>query len=201
MKIIGLTGQSGSGKSMVSEILRSHGYTVINADGVYHSLITKDSPLSVQLADRFGVGILTDGEIDRKKLSKLVFSSQESLNDLNRITHKAVIEKTEEILSHRLDCGDTAVFYDAPQLFEAGFDSRCDHIIAVLADDDIRLSRIEKRDGIDRDDILKRFANQKSADFFEKNCDILIYNNGTVSELEKKTADACLYMGLKWERL
>ncbi len=188
MKIIGLTGQSGAGKSAVADILISNGYSVLNADKIYHSLISVGSQLSSCLATEFGNDILSNGAVDRKKLSNIVFNDMEALKKLNTITHSAVIKETERQIALLEKDGHDVVFYDAPQLFESGFDKRCDHIIGVLSDENIRLHRIIDRDGLDEESVLNRFRNQKTEDFFKKNCDILIYNNGEAAELEKKVA-------------
>ncbi len=200
MKIIGLTGQSGAGKSTVAKMISEHGYTVINADEVYHQLLKPNSELCLKLAEKFGEQILKNGEVDRKTLSKIVFSDNKKLQDLNRITHKYIIDQTLRIISELDAKGEVAVFYDAPQLFEAGFDKNCDNIIAVLADEEIREKRIIERDGIKSEDVKMRFNSQKSVDFFTENCDILVYNNGGTDALEKSVEDAMLCMGLKWEK-
>ncbi len=200
MKIIGLTGQSGAGKSSVAQMICSHGYAVINADEVYHSLIGANTPLSMRLAGYFGSEILNDGAVDRKTLARIVFSDPEALSKLNEITHRYVIAQTERIISAYEAEGVDTVFYDAPQLFEAGFEHRCEHIMAVLADTDIRIERICTRDGITREDARRRCDNQKTAEFFEKHCDILIYNNGDMDGLSLQLKSAAVKMGLKWEK-
>ncbi len=198
MKIIGLTGHSGAGKSTAAHIISDHGYTVLNADEIYHGLIGKDAPLSDQLAEVFGDEILKDGAINRTVLSKIVFSDSDALKTLNEISHAAVISETERLITELEKNGENTVFYDAPQLFEAGFDSRCAHIIAILAHEDVRLHRIMTRDKLDSESVLRRFKNQKTEDFFKRNCDIIIYNDRGVAELEDALANAARIMELKW---
>lgn len=200
MKIIGITGQSGAGKGSVGKILSQHGYCVIDADEVYHSLLYKNSELCICLSEIFGKEILQNGVVDRKKLANIVFSDKEKLNELNKITHAYVKKRINELTKERVTAGDKAVFVDAPQLFEADMQYGCDHVVGVVADREIRSERISQRDGLSKNEIEKRFSNQKSEEFFKKNCDFVIENNGTEECLYVQTEKVCREMGLLWEK-
>ena len=193
MTIIGLCGGSGAGKGIVAKKFALYGIPSIDADAVYRDISVAGSPLLEELKLAFGKSIITsEGELDRRALASLVFSEAgriERLPILNRITHKAVIEETERRISDLAEKGLSAVIFDAPQLFESGFNARCDKIISVIADKEIRLSRIMNRDSITRERALSRIESQLSDEFFCKNSDFIIVNNGDVEQLGTAVAE------------
>lgn len=189
MLIIGITGPSGSGKGAVSGYLYSKGFKTIDADAVYHDLITPPSPCIDELVAVFGKGILLDsGYLDRKALARLVFGGEnrEKLSLLNKITHKYVIERINEILSDYKKSGVTACVIDAPLLIEAGIHKDCDLTISVLAQRNTRTERIMGRDGIDRAAAERRISSQKHDDFYKDNTDEVVYNDGDITSLIAK---------------
>ena len=164
MTIIGLTGTMGSGKSTGSAILRSKGYYVFDSDEMSRKLTEKGSPVLDIIAERFGEEMIgEDGELDRRKLAAVVFSDQEEKAALQRIVTDRVCERirelTDELRSGAADDERPAVFFDVPLLFECGLDSCMDQNWCVTADDETRIKRIMKRDGITREEILARFRN------------------------------------------
>lgn len=185
MKVIGVTGGSGSGKSVACRYLASRGGKLIDCDKVYASLVDRPSECTAALANAFGKVILKpDGSLNRKMLSDIVFKSdnREKLDLLNRTVHPSVIEEVKRIIQ---DSSDSTYFLiDAPQLFEAGADKICDTTVYVTADEDKRLERIRKRDGISMQDAKRRLDSQHSDVFFKSKCDHTVYNNGTEQELE-----------------
>ncbi len=180
--IIGVCGKSGSGKSTFCDIVSKRGYTVIDTDAIYHSLIADgDSECTKALCARFGDGILTGGVIDRSKLRQIVFADKDALNDLNAISHEYVIKKVEDIIdAHR---NEKMIFVDVPLLFECGFNMRCDKTLCVFADRDVCISRICERDGISRDAAAERLSKQHDR---KNECDIAVENNGDAFELGQK---------------
>ncbi len=186
MLIIGITGPSGSGKGAASSYLYSKGAKIIDADAVYHSLITPPSPCIDELVSAFGKGILLeDGGIDRKSLSKLVFGDEnkEKLSLLNKITHKYVIERINETLADYESAGAVACVIDAPLLIEAGIHKDCGVTVAVLANKDTRIERIMQRDGIDRSAAEIRVNSQKPDEFYKDNSHETVYNDGDLASL------------------
>lgn len=187
MTIIGVTGPSGAGKGAASEYMRTaHGFKVIDADRVYHDIISAPSDCVSELAENFGKSILNEtGGIDRKALSKLVFGEEnkEKLLLLNQITHKYVISEINKIIEKYSNDGADVCVIDAPLLIEAGVNKICDRVLVVYADKEIRAERIAKRDGIDLDAALLRINSQKPYEFYSENCDFFITNHLRLREL------------------
>lgn len=182
--IAGITGRSGSGKSYVSGIFAQYGFTVIDLDAVSRNVTMADSACLKEITDSFGNGVLlADGSLNRRALGEIVFNDEEKLKTLNTITHKYILEEMERIISDT----DGDILIDAPLLFEANLDKRCDATIGVIADDDILIKRISARDGISFETAAARLAKQHNNDFFIKNCTYIIENNGISEELDEKT--------------
>lgn len=162
MKVIGLTGGIGAGKSTVSAYLKEKGYLILDADAIAHQITAKGSPVLDKIAENFGAEmILPDGNLDRKRLASVVFSNTEKKMQLEDITTKQVVkiigDRVEEL--RKKDEYDI-IFVDAPLLFEAGVDAMTDLVWMVTADDDVRIARVMARDQVNREDVLRRIANQ-----------------------------------------
>lgn len=189
MKILGLTGQSGAGKGVVASLLKEHGIPAVDADAVYHELLIPPSPCLDELRAEFSDAILNaDGTLNRPALSALVFAPTDEgkarLRRLNEITHRYVVEQTLAMLEEYEKRGCRAAVIDAPLLIEAGLHRNCDHVIAVLADREIRIARLLERDRLSIEQISARLDAQKDASFYIEHADTLVYNNGTIDELK-----------------
>ena len=194
MKIIGLTGPSGAGKGAVGAVLEKRGIPVIDTDRVYHELLIPPSPCLDALVEAFGSDILAeDGTLNRTALAAIVFAegAQEHHKTLNRIAHRFVIERTNELLDAFRAEGQRFAVIDAPLLLEAGMDAVCDIVIAVLADRETRLSRLLIRDQKSREQLLARLDAQPSDDFYRSRAHFVVENNGSCDELNGKV-DAIL---------
>ena len=186
MKIIGLTGPSGVGKSCCASFFESIGFPIIDADKVYHTLIEKDSPCVRELVAEFGREILNDDlGVDRKVLGNIVFSGQfpNRVERLNQITHKFVKVETFRLIDLFKSQGASAVIIDAPLLFEADFHLFCDFCISVLAPRDLRLSRIIARDDLSEVQAKNRIASQKEDSYYIKHSDYIIINDSDIKNL------------------
>lgn len=184
IKVIGLTGQSGAGKSEVSSMLEKNGIVCINCDAVSRDVTRKDAPALKAICKVFGGDVLCpDGTLDRKKLGSIVFSSKEKLELLNSTIFPFIIDEIKKIIAD-FD-GDGVIVLDAPTLFESGCDKLCDEKVAVIADREIRLCRIMARDCLSKIDAENRINSQLSEEFFKQNCDVIIQNNGDIPNLEK----------------
>ena len=143
MKIIGLCGGSGSGKSVVGAEFQKRGFIVIDTDKVYRNLTENKSHCLDALVCEFGGEILTPfGTLDRAKLRDVVFSDKEKLSLLNEITHKFILAEVRDIISKSVSLGVRGAVVDAPLLYESGFDKECHIVVAVTASRDLRISRI-----------------------------------------------------------
>ena len=189
MKILGLTGPSGSGKAVVGAAFTAHGIPVLDTDAVYHGWIERPTPCTAALAQAFGDGVLaSDGSIDRKALAAVVFADdgkrEERLATLNRITHAFVLKSCDEWLEDQASRGARAAVIDAPLLIEAGLDRRCDAVISVLAPRDVRCARIQARDGISSAAAEARIRAQKTDEFYREHADFVFVNDGAPTEAE-----------------
>jgi dephospho-CoA kinase len=188
VKIIGLTGQSGAGKSLLASLFLENGIPVVDADAVYHELLVPPSSCLDELRAEFTDAVIkADGTLNRPALAAIVFEASEAgrarLSRLNEITHRYVSEHTLTLLDGYADEGYTAAVIDAPLLIEAGLHQKCDRVIAVLADREVRIERLMARDGLDRERITARLDAQPDVSFYIEHADVLQYNNGTADTL------------------
>jgi len=189
MKIIGLTGGTGSGKGFVASYLKSNGAYIIDADEIAHRIILKGEPAYKEIVDFFGTGILDeDGNIIRKELGKIVFSDGEKLKVLNSCTHKYIgltvldeVKKAEEEPDKY-----KFIVYDAPLLLDTDFIDSCDEVWSVFADADTRCTRIMARDGITKEEAQKRIASQKPWSVYEAASDVVIDNSAGNDDVKKE---------------
>lgn len=196
MKIIGVTGGIGSGKSTVSGILADLGAKVINADHIARKVVARGEKALNELVEHFGLEILNaDGSLDRKKLGSMVFNDPESLEFLNNITHKYIAEKIiqelEEIKAQR---NTDVIVLDVPIPIKHGFTDIADTIWVIAADKETRIDRIMKRSGLTREEAISRINAQKNDEEYERIADEIIFNNGDIIQLEKDVV-RLLYKG------
>ena len=197
MKVIGLTGQSGAGKGVVSALFARFGIPSLNADGIYRELLVPPSPCLNEIAEAFGRGILLPDEtLDRRALGKIVFSDRAALARLDAIAHRYVMAEMRRRMADLRAQGVPAVVLDAPQLFEADGARDCDAVVAVLADEPLRLARVVARDGITADEARRRFAAQYPERFFREHADYILENNGSPEDLLPRVRDILNALGL-----
>ena len=179
MKIIGVTGPTGAGKSLFGECARKLGIESINADEVYHSLLIPPSACLTELRKAFGDGVFTpSGELSREALGKIVFSDPEKLSLLNSTVLKIVLEEIRGMIIQLERRGDKLVVIDGPTLIESGFHKECDVVVSVLASKETRIERIIARDKISRDRAVERINAQKSDSFYINASTHIINNDG-----------------------
>lgn len=175
MRIIGLTGGSGAGKTTASQQFARLGAYVIDADQVARTVVQPGRPALAELAAAFGTDILLpDGTLDRKGLAARAFASPEGTALLNRVTHKYITQEIAALLA--ASDAEVAVI-DAAALIESGLAARCDIVVSVLAQQDVRLRRIMERDGLTREQAQLRIDAQKSDQFYIDNSNHVLYNN------------------------
>ena len=179
MKIIGVTGGTGGGKTTITEKMKSYGACVCDADVVARQVVAPGKKALFEIAAEWDV--VRGGVLDRKALAKIVFSDENELHKLNGIVHKYVIE---EIKSQIENCKEEIFVIDAIALFESGLSDICDVTVAVIADRNIRCERIMARDGLSREEACMRINAQESNEFYIERADFVIYNNNGVSDEE-----------------
>lgn len=191
MKLIGLTGSIATGKSTVARVFKDLGFYVIDADEVAHSVYKKGEKAYFEILKVFGKGILDEnGEINRKKLGKLVLNDKKKLSLLEKIVHPLVEQKRLEIL-RRIKNEDPRAFviYDVPLLFEKNLKSMFDCVIVVYVPQEIQIKRLMKRDRISKDEALKKVSLQLSIEEKKRLADIVIDNSKTLKETQKQVED------------
>ena len=189
MRIIGLTGGSGTGKGTFAALLRDKGAGWVDADAVYRTLCAQNREMLAALDAAFGGVLDGNGALDRPKLARIVFADPAKLRKLNEITLPYIRAASLDEMRAQGDC--PFVLYDAPTLFEAGADDLCERIIGVLADTEVRVQRIMARDGLDEAAARARIGAQPDADFYRARCDYIVENNGDLADLQRQ-ADAIL---------
>jgi dephospho-CoA kinase len=185
MKLIGLTGGIGTGKSTVSDYLIQKGYRVLDADKVAKEIVSPNSEIFIQLKDTFGKEIVyEDGTLNRKKLADIIFSNPEKKAILDKLMHKKIIE----VLLKKATSfsGEKVVFIDAPLLYESNLDLYLDKVWVVDADDEIRIQRVIQRDQLTREEIIKRIQNQMSRKEKLRRADCIINNSTNKVDLYKQ---------------
>ena len=197
IKVIGIAGGIGSGKSTVTDYLRERNYTVIDADEVARESVMPGEPAVDELIDFFGKEILNDdGSLNRRKLAQIAFCDQKKTEKLNEILHKDIshridmkvdkfIQKNDVFLKpgQESDKAKRLLFISAPLFFEAVLDRKCDETWAVTADMELRIKRTELRDGLPRKEILDRMSKQLTDEQRAARADYTISNEGTREEL------------------
>ena len=185
MKVIGLTGGIGAGKSTVTNYLRKQGYLVIDADAIAHQITEKGSPALKKIALYFGAEVLyEDGSLNRKKLAAFVFSDEEKKRQLEQLTTVEVVYIIKTQLEDLRKKGkQDIVFVDAPLLFETGADKLTDMVWLVDADMEARISRVMDRDGTSREAVVSRVQNQMDSSEKKKLSAEIIDNSKGKEEL------------------
>ena len=186
MKIIGVTGSSGAGKTKVCEYLANqYKCEIIDADKVAKQLSKKGSIYVNKIIDHFGEDIVyKNGALNRKKLANIIYRDNEKREKLNQCTFEYIVQEIKEKISHVTD--KQMIVIDAPLLYESGLDSICDTVIAVLGNKQEQIERICVRDGISEEEAESRIAIQNDNDFFKENADIIIDNTGTIEQLKEQ---------------
>lgn len=187
MKVLGVTGGSGSGKTVVCRILKEQGGKIIDADKITRKLQEPGQPVYNEIREYFGDDIIVaDGTIDRRKLGKIVFAEREQRSVLNRIVHTRVSQEIKKRIETYRKQGDVPfAVLDVPIPVEEGFFDTADCIWAVVANDDLRIARLMKRMEIPEEEAQRRIAAQMTNREYEEIADVTILNETSVEELKK----------------
>ena len=185
MITIAVTGGIGSGKSTVTDHLIDLGYTVIDADKMSREMTAAGGKAMPYILRHFGPAYINpDGSLNRAAMRDLVFKDPKAKAVLEEGTTKVVIQDIEKIKAEKAAQGEKALFFDIPLLFEMHQESRYDQIWVVTADRNLRMERVAKRDNIYPEIIELMISSQTEEDIKTQKADVVLYNNGTIAELE-----------------
>jgi len=190
MKVIGLTGGIGSGKSTVAQFLAELGAVILNADEVGHEALKPDTEIWREVVTAFGRQIVTlDGNIDRKKLGKIVFGNAEALSRLNQIMHPRMYALVKNQLEEYRRQGTRVVVLEAPLLLEAGWTPLVDEVWVTTASEATVLKRLEERSGMSQAESLTRIHSQLSSTERIKHADVVINTDCDLDELRSRVKE------------
>ena len=183
MKIIGLTGGIASGKSTVATELRKQNVPVFDADEVSRNAVAKGSKGLALVAEAFGAEYLTaDGEMDRAKISQLVFSDKEALKTLEGLLHKIVWDEAEAFLAEAREQKAKLAVLDVPLLIETKWHERVDLVWLVAVSKEQQIKRAMIRSGMTEEEVKARIAAQMSLEDKKKFADVVLDNSGAMEE-------------------
>ena len=193
MKVIGLTGGIGTGKSTAAEYIIKKGYAHVDADQIGRDITADGMPLLEIIGDRFGCvnrscntgnGLV----LDRKAMADLVFRNPDKRREFDRIVHAEIIKIIDGQISGYKEKGKTdpaikGILLDAPLLFEAGINDRCDEVILIVADIDERIRRVMLRDNTTEEAVRDRISSQMGDGEKSRLADFIVDNSGTPEEM------------------
>lgn len=189
--VIGITGNSGSGKSEISKklayILNA---IIIDADKEAKLLAEPGNIYYKKIVKKFGKKILDGENINRVKLAEIIYNNKKNRNKLNRLTNKYVVKQIKKIVKSKKD---NNIILDVPLLFESKLDKICDVTIAILANEENKIQRIMKRDKITKIVAKQRLAIQAKEEYYKEKADYIVENNDEINE--KYLEELCTKIG------
>ena len=195
MLVVGLTGNIGSGKSTVAQLLSERGATIIDADVLARRAVEAGTPAYEKIVERWGTSIVgLDKQLDRGALRRTVFSDPAQLEELNEIVHPEVESLRQRLLDDARQRGDRIVVCDIPLLFEKHMAPRFDRILLVDAPRPLRLERLVRDRGLRETEAMDMIAAQMPAELKRAGADFIIENAGTLNALEQQVADVWMHL-------
>jgi len=182
MRVIGLTGGIASGKSTISNIFKNAGIPIIDADVVARKVVEKNSVGLTSLTKRFGNSILLDdGSLDRTQ-----FSDASVLKEVNDLLQPLIRTEIELQIQEAKKQNHPLIILDIPLLFEMHYETLCDEIIVVVVSVETQIQRLKNRNGLTKEEALKRIESQMSLEEKVQKADIVWTNEGSIEELEAR---------------
>lgn len=185
LTVVGVTGGTGTGKTTALDSLAARGALIIDADAVYHGLCRDSADMLREIGDRFP-GAVEGGVLQRKRLGETVFSDPAALEALRGITDRYVSAEIDRLLSDHAAAGGRYAAVDAINLLDTPLMEVLSATVGITAPEDERVRRLVAREGITEEYALKRIRAQHPAEYFEKNCDYTIRNDGTMEEYRRR---------------
>ncbi|HEX7978558.1 MAG TPA: dephospho-CoA kinase [Gemmatimonadaceae bacterium] len=190
MLLVGLTGNIGSGKSTVDQLLSERGATIIDADVLARRAVEIGTPGYRAIVERWGTSILgPDGTLDRGALRRIVFSDPAELEQLNTLVHPEVERMRAALVEAARLRGDKLVVCDVPLLFERKMTDLFDRIVLVDAPRPVRLERLVRERGLKETEAMDMIVAQMPAELKRARADFVIDNIGTLTELDARVAE------------
>ncbi|MEP6992706.1 MAG: dephospho-CoA kinase [bacterium] len=190
MLLVGLTGNIGSGKSTVAQLLSERGATIIDADVLARRAVEAGTPAHGAIVERWGTSMLSpDGSIDRAALRRIVFSEQAELEQLNAMVHPEVERMRASLVELARERGDRLVVCDIPLLFEGRMTGDFDRIVLVDAPRPVRLERLVRERGLRETEAMDMIVAQMPAELKRARADHVIDNDGTLTQLDARVAE------------
>lgn len=182
VKVIGLTGMSGAGKSTASSVFGAAGFDIVDCDGICREIVKKGKPCLNEIAEAFGKEVIMEnGELNRPKMAEKIFGDTDKRLLLNGIMYPYV---SYIVINSVLNTRNNFVLLDAPTLFESGIDDICDYVVSIVAKHETLVGRIMKRDGICAEAAEKRLKSQQREKYYRQRSDFVIVNDGSNSDFK-----------------
>ena len=183
VRIWGLTGNIGSGKSTVGRMLMAGGIPVVDADRVAREVVEPGRPALREIASRFPGSVRADGSLDRKALAARVFADAAERAALNAIVHPRIAEEVARRMAALAASGEKVAVYEAALIVENGLHRGLEGLIVVTAPPEVQIERLRRRDGMTEEEARARIASQLSADEKARAAAVVIENGGSEAEL------------------
>jgi len=184
---VGLTGGIACGKTVVRRRIEERGIPTLDADAVVHRLLQSGTDVTREIAEIFGDAVIApDGSVDRKALAAIVFNDEQARRNLNAVVHPAVWREIERFFEQREKASDPVAVVDAALMIETGSFRRYDRVVVVHCLRELQLERLMARDGLSREDALRRIRSQMPIEEKRPFADFLVDTSGSIEETLKQ---------------
>ena len=191
--VIGITGNSGSGKTEIAKKLAKRlDASLINADEIVREMSKPGQIYYQKILEIFGKEITIENGLNKRKIAEIIYNDSEKREELNNLTYKYIVDEIKAQVER--EKATQNIVLDAPLLFESGLDKICEHTIAIFAEEKIKIKRICKRDNISEDTAIARLNIQKDNQYYVDRAEISIQNNGKIEEIDLE--DICIKIGM-----
>ncbi len=198
IKVIGITGNMGSGKSTASHYIESKGYDFLYSDSIAKDLLENDSEIRDNIIQQFGENAYENGKYNAKYISEKVFGDapekQANMDKLNSIIHPRVIVELMNEIEINADAGKDVIFVESALIFELGLEDGFDYVINIHCSNENAIKRITERNKITAEEAEKRLKVQLSAEEKKKAADFTVINDGTIEDLHKSIDKVLLFI-------